>query len=58
MLIRSVRPGKRDSTSGYCFISVSTSLRCSDVTVSEILTSERYNQLAEIPHCRRRQLTQ
>ena len=40
--IRSVRPGKLDSTSGYCFISVSSSLRCSDVNVSEILTS-RYD---------------
>ena len=40
--IRSVRPGKLDSISGYCFISVSTSLRCSDVNVFEILTS-RYD---------------
>ena len=37
--IWSVRPGKLDSTSGYCFISVSTYLRCSDVNVFEILTS-------------------
>ena len=38
----SVRPGKLYSTSGYCFISVSTSLRCSDVNVSAIVTS-RYD---------------
>ena len=65
--IWSVRPGKLDSTSGYCFISVSTSLRCSDVNVFEILTSRndsgflavrKYSHQAEIPQCRRRQLTQ
>ena len=64
--IWSVRPGKLDSTSGYCFISVSTSLRCSDVNVFEILTSRNDSgfsavgkvQPSENPHCRRRQLTQ
>ena len=42
MLYMAVRPGKLDTTSGYCLISVSTSLRCSDFNVSEILTS-RYD---------------
>ena len=65
--IRSVRPGKLDRTSGYCFISVSTSLRCSDVnilkygrhgTIPASWPSERYSHQAENPQCLRRQLTQ